>query len=252
MSLELSHKNKNKNKNKNKIKIANIFSIGFRCNACEFLEFYLQIRKYSSPFSYMVIDIKTALSFIDNKFENYTHKDFIDIGNRTNTFNKLKWSFNNRHKITGDFNAYDDILNMKKVCIWNHHKLYDKNTIESINRRSHHLLTVLENKPETMLLFYIEKIQEYKENASYFDISILDKYACKFLIIIPLLNFNSNPVLYYDSEKIKIIYFNSNLEGWGTDRYCHVDEWNKLKVFVNQLYEFNIEHREDNIMNIEK
>ena len=36
----------------------------------------------------MVIDIKTALSFIDNNFENYTNKDFIEPGKNTYKFNK--------------------------------------------------------------------------------------------------------------------------------------------------------------------
>ncbi len=31
-------------------------------------KYFLKIRKYSSPFSYMVIDIRTALNFIDNNF----------------------------------------------------------------------------------------------------------------------------------------------------------------------------------------
>lgn len=36
--------------------INNIFVIGFRCNADEFLSEFLKIRRYSSPFSYMVIE----------------------------------------------------------------------------------------------------------------------------------------------------------------------------------------------------
>ena len=63
--------------------INNVFSIGYRCNADELLE-ALNIRKYSSPFSFMVIDVKTALKFISTKFENYTNPEFIEPGNNTN------------------------------------------------------------------------------------------------------------------------------------------------------------------------
>jgi hypothetical protein len=96
-----------------------------------------------------------------------------------------------------------------------------------------------------MLLFYIEKIQKNGEKESYFDITILDKFKCNFLILIPLLNFNSEPVLFYDNKKIRIIYFKSNLQSWGTDIKCHIEEWDKLKNIINKLYDFNIEDRNE-------
>ena len=228
--------------------INNIFAIGFRCNTDDFLSKFLKIRRYSSPFSYMVIDIKTALNFIDNNFLNYTNKDFILFGKNTYKFNKSIWYCNIYiHKYSIITNDYVDILDMDKVCIWNHHNLYDENIINSLNRRSLHLLECLNKKPDTTLLFYIEKIQKYEETGCcYFDKNILDKYNCKFLILIPLLNFNSDPILFYDDSRIRIIYFNSNLEGWATDITSHREEWNKLQILINKLYNFNIENRNDN------
>lgn len=230
----------------NIVNINNIFSIGFRCNSDEFLSIFLKIRKYSSPFSYMVIDIKTVLNFIQNKFENYTNNDFIEPGKDTYKFNTHKWSCNNIHKYSILTNDYVDILDMDTVCIWNHHNLYDINVINSINRRSLHLLDCLSKKPDTMLLFYIEKIQKYEEkNYCYFDKNILNNYNCNFLILIPLLNLNSDPFLFYDDLRIKIIYFNSNIESYAADTSCHVEEWNKLQILINKLYNFNIENRND-------
>jgi hypothetical protein len=225
--------------------INNIFTIGYRCTSDEFLDKYLNIRKYSSPFSYMVIDIKTALNFIENKFKNYINKDFIEPGKNTYKFNKIMWSCTHIHKcsiITGDD---VDILDMDKVCIWNHHDLNNKKTIESINRRSLHLLDCLNKNSDTLLLFYIEKIQIYGEKDCYFDKSILYKYNCNFLILIPLLNFNQEPLLFYDDKKIRIIYFNSNFEKYGTQITHHIEEWNKLKILINKLYNFNIQNRVD-------
>lgn len=229
----------------NIININNIFAIGFRCNTDDFLSMVLKIRRYSSPFSYMVIDIKTALDFIDNNFLNYTNKDFILSGKNTNKFNNHNWSYNHLHKCSIITNDYVDILDMDKVCIWNHHNLYDENIINSLNRRSLHLLECLNKKSDTTLLFYIEKIQKYEENKLLFDKSILDNYNCKFLIFIPLLNFNQDPVLFYDDSRIRIIYFNSNLESWSTEITCHIEEWNKLQTLVNKLYNFDIENRND-------
>jgi hypothetical protein len=229
------------------IYINNIFSMGHRCNADEFLRIYLKIRKYSSPFSYMVIDLKTALQFIDTNFENYTNMEYIQRGNYTYKFNKQAWRCKTFiHKNARIPNNDDEILDLDRVCIWNHHDLYDQNTVNSINRRSLHLLECLKNKSNTTLLFYIEKIQVYEKNKEcYFDRSILDKYNCKFLIFIPLLNYNSDPLLFYEDSQIRIIYFNSNLESWGTDTACHVEEWNKLVILINKLYTFDIENRND-------
>lgn len=225
--------------------INNIFSIGWRCTTDEFLSKFLKIRKYSSPFSYMIIDIKTALKFIQNNFENYTNKDFIEPGKNTYKLNKQDWSCMNIHKYSTIPNDYMDILDVDTVCIWNHHNLYDENTINSINRRSLHLLECLTKKSDTTLLFYIEKIQKYGEKDCYFDKSILDNFNCNFLILIPLLNFNSDPFLIYDNSKIRIIYFNSDLGSWSADTSCLIEEWNKLKIMINNLYNFDIENRND-------
>ena len=201
---------------------------------------------YSSPFSYMVIDIKTALNFIDNRFLNYTNKDFILPGKNTYKFNNLDWSCCHIHKYSEQTSdGMDVLLESDKVCIWNHHDLNDENTINSLNVRSLHLLKCLDDKPDTTLLFYIEKIQKYEGKECYFDKSILDKYNCKFLILIPLFNFNSDPLLFYEDSRIRIIYFDSDHRGFATETRFHIEEWTKLQVLINQLYNFNIERRND-------
>lgn len=233
-----------------KIKIKNIFAIGWRCNTDEFLKDFLKERHYSSPFSYMVIDIKTALNFIDTKFLNYTNTNFIKPGNRTFKFNKANWKCKSIHKCSIIQDDYVDIHDVDKVCIWNHHHLSTNcekrirlKTIYSFRRRSNHLLKCLDEEPESTLLFYIEKIQTYEENKIFFDKSILDNYQCKFLILVPLLNFNEEPFLFYDDAKIKIIYFKSNLEGCATDIHYHEDQWKKLTTLIKEIYDFIVESR---------
>jgi len=230
----------------NLVDINSIFSLGFRCNADDFLSHILKIRKYSSPFSYMIIDIKTALNFIDDKFVSYTNKDLILPGKSTLKFNNNGWSCINIHKYSIIPDDYMDILDLENVCIWNHHNLYEENILYAINRRSSHLLKCLNERPHTTLLLYIEKIQQYEEQKdSYFDKSILDKYNCNFLILIPLLDFNSDPVLFHDDSKVRIIYFSSNMNGWTVEIDSHREEWEKLEKLVRQLYDFNIEARND-------
>jgi len=227
---------------KNIINIDNIFSIGYRCNSCEFLEKYLNIRKYSSPFSYVVIDINTALNFIDTKFETYVDMKYIRPGNKKYKFNNREWTSKFIHSDSILNDEKSDILEMDKICIWCHHNLNDINIKKSFNKRSEHLLFKIHNTPNTCLLFYIEKLQNYDENIiNYFNTDLLKKYECKFLIIIPLLNFNKDPFLFYEDDKIKIIYFNSNTSGWGVDAQCNANEWIKLKNLINSLYHFDIE-----------
>jgi hypothetical protein len=123
--------------------------------------------------------------------------------------------------------------------------MLDENTKKSIDRRSNYLLKCLNVKPDTTLLFYIEKIQIYGEKDCYFDKNILDKYNCNFLILIPLLNLNTDPFIYYKDLRITIIYFESNLEGYATETTSHIEEWNKIHIIINNLYNFNIEEKND-------
>lgn len=228
------------------VDVKNIFTIGFRCNADEFLTDYMKIRKYSSPFSYMVIDLETALHFIDTKFENYTNLDHI-TGPRDIKFNNNIWGYKNSHKIADIPGDCTDVLHAQRVCLWNHHDLNDSKIIESLNRRSRHLVSVLNNQPETLLMFYVEKTQYYKGSRSYFDIEKLKKYNCNFLVFVPLVDFKSDPELVFDNNKIRVIYFSSNCNGWSSDINSHPDQWNKLKSLVLKLYNFAIEDRAETI-----
>ena len=66
-----------------------------------------------------------------------------------------------------------------------------------------------------------------------FDKSILDNYNCKFLILIPLLHFNSDPLLFYEDSRIRIIYFKSDHIGYATDIRFNREEWTKLQALIN-------------------
>jgi hypothetical protein len=219
--------------------INNVFTIGYRCNADELLE-ALNIRKYSSPFSFMVIDVKTALKFISTNFENYTNPEFIEPGNNTNLIYNRIWWFTNKHKCSVITDDYANITDMETVCIWNHHNVTDPIIASKLNRRSRHLLDCLSKSPDTLLLLHIALIQKYEEGKCYFDKSILDGFDCNFLIIVPLEGFNKDPVIAYEDSKIRIIYFNNSDMAYP---HNNVDDWNKLKILINTLYSFKIEAR---------
>lgn len=225
------------------MEIHNVFSLGYRCNTDRFLDKFLNIRKYSSPFSYMVIDLKTSIKFIDECFKNYTNKKFITNGNNTFKFNKKKWTCNHIHKYSNIKNNYVDILDMDTVCIWNHHNLNDYRIINSLNKRASHLLSCINTDPYKTLLVYITKLKKNIENYDCNYFNFLEKYKCNFLIIIPIHNFNSEPILYYDKYNIKIIHFNSNNDGFGADIDKNEIDYNKLKILIEKIYKFDIKDR---------
>ena len=238
----------------NKKIINNIFSIGYRCNTDIFIDKYLKIRKYSSPFSYMVIDLDTSLFFIDNNFNNFITIDYLMSGGTTMkegknlfTFNKIPWRCIHIHK-KSNISLYDinnkclEILKIDRICAWNHHELWDNNTRNSIKRRINHFLNV---KNETTLLLYIAKIQKYNKDTFYFNTNIFDKYNYKFLLLIPLLDLNSEPIIYCNTEKVTIILFKSNLDGWSVsaEGYDNQSDWENLTKIINTLYDFKIKNR---------
>lgn len=94
---------------------------------------------------------------------NYTNKDFILPGKNTYKFNGKKWSCTNIHSCSKTANNFVDILEMDDVCIWNHHNLYDQNIINSLNKRSQHLLQCLNQKSRTTLLVYIKKYRNMEK-----------------------------------------------------------------------------------------
>lgn len=220
--------------------ITNVFSIGYRCNTDDFLKI-MDIRKCSSPFSYMVIDVRTALNFIDDEFKNFLNDDQINHCNSTFLYNRQPWNhYLYIHNVTRVPHPHPDIIHdMDTVCIWNHHNLQDDEIIKKIHRRAMHLIHCLHNESKQTLLFYIEKLQRYTDEKDvYFDTSIFEKYSCKFLVLVPLIDFYSNtPVIQYHDNKAYVIYFKSNNVANIDD---HKDQWVMLHRILESIYEFKI------------
>jgi hypothetical protein len=221
------------------IHINSVFTIGYKCESSGFLDF-LNIQKYSSPFSYMLIDINTSLYFIDTAFKTYTDKDYyIDTWRLPLKFFGGEWGCYHAHKVSDTLTEGTEISNLNRICAWNHHNITDYETSQRMNRRSRHLLHLLETSPETLLLFYIEKLQDYqKEKSIYFDVDVLKKYKCNFLILVPLRNLDREIFVAYDNNKIRVIYISIPVEG---GEIPHNDV---VKNKINELFIFDIKDRE--------
>jgi hypothetical protein len=140
-----------------------------------------------------------------------------------------------------NINITNNISDWDRVCVWNHHNIFNEN--EVIMNRAKRLMNILENKPESMLLLCIDKICDYKD--IHHDINILtefvNKYSCNLLFLIPLYNYNQDPQIIVNTDKIKVIYFDSFYEYNGTGMGDTRIKWDKIEKIVLKLYNFNID-----------
>jgi hypothetical protein len=211
----------------------------------------LDIRKYSSPFSYMVIDLETSINFINNKFIN-----FLNVTNYK--IHEFKWNdkyWNHSLFFNKDFLLLDDNINineMKRICCWNHHDLNDDEIISSINRRYNYLLKCIESEENTLLI-YIENINTYTTSNydEYYNYKMCDDFINNrqniFLcLLIPLLDFPYSPKLYNTkNNNIIVIFYNSNMDGSINDyqENNNTIEWLKIKELIQNCYNFEIKER---------
>ena len=68
-------------------KIKKVFSIGYRCNTDDLMK-QMNIRNYSSPFSYMVIDYKSVFKYINNNFEDFCDIIYLNNKEKNKNINK--------------------------------------------------------------------------------------------------------------------------------------------------------------------
>ena len=238
---------------KNKKIITDIYSIGYRCNTDDLMK-KLNIRHYSSPFSYMVIDYKSVFKYINNNFENFF--DIIYLNNKEKN-NEIYELSNQEFYNYNWYNTfwYNDLYINKSclinkhiqnvpdwnnVCIWNHHNINNIEVKNTINKRIERLYNSLNNKSNTTLLIYINKIEK---NINYDKNELLDfikNKKCNLLFIQPLYYYNKEIENIYTDNNLNIIHMNSYYECNGTGLDDTRIAWKKLEELIYKIYEFKI------------
>lgn len=222
------------------IYIKKIFTIGYRCN-CDRLLDSLNIRNYSSPFSYMVIDLYSAISFINNNFINFLDVKKYDCHN-------FKWK-NRKWNHTLFFNKLflpetDDCKcnELKRIICWNHHNLGKNEIKEAIKRRCTRFINNIDN--ETLLVHFSRTV--YKEQTISDMVTFLNdnnKYNANILLIIPFYNYNKNNEIYKINKKINIIKIKPNFNHNDNDiKYIDIDN---IKNIIFKTYKFNLYEYKD-------
>jgi len=128
--------------------IHSVFAIGSYCDA-DFLLGDMYIRGYSSPFSWMFIDLETALQFIQTGF-----KGFIGAA-----------------APQGE----------GRICQWFHHDISDERTVTAIKRRTERLMSRV-SLPSTLLVYY-DKTPNPIEYYTHLLEPFLQHYGCKALVV---------------------------------------------------------------------
>ena len=222
--------------------ISDLFTIGYRCTA-DFLTKKMGQRHYSSPFSSILCDLETALFYIDNEFDGF--RDVVKVVEPPFIWIDKLWGvkklFINKNFISDDI----VITNWKKVLLWNHQNLEDKDHIETSIRREKRLITALKKDTATLLV-YVGNIQPYTtEDLSFYINRELMVNFCKkhttarLLILVPILDFPNKPILIKE-DNINIIYYESNAEGYGNEIGSPNIEWDAILDCIKGLYDFRI------------
>lgn len=224
--------------------IENVFSVGYRCNTDDFLN-YASVRNCSGPFSYMVSDLETSLNFIETNFEDFTNVNLIKASEHSFTWNGRKWKhdlfFNNKFLPESHDKAVDKI---DRMCCWNHHNLHDKKTIETIQRRQDRLLTSI-NKKNTLLI-YIEKLQKHdfkKSDKKYIHQNkilkfLSDKKNTHMCVLLPFAEFEITPILENINPQLNMIFYRSSNDMHINDVQDKKINWLEIKNIFLKLYSF--------------
>jgi len=128
--------------------IHSVFAIGSYCDA-DFLLADMYIRGYSSPFSWMFIDLETALQFIQTAFKGFTGAAAPQGEGR--------------------------------ICQWFHHDVSDERTVATIKRRAERFMSRV-SLPSTLLVYY-DKTPNPIEYYTRLLEPFLATYGCKVLIV---------------------------------------------------------------------
>jgi hypothetical protein len=224
------------------ITITDSFGIGYRCTSDDFMK-GLNIRKYSSPFSYMICDLETSIQFIIDKFQ-----DFLNVTLKQN--HKFTWNgrlWDNKLFFNNSFIPEKDDLEINKIkrmCVWNHHDLNNTTILDSIKRRCLHLLNA--DNFSNVLYIYIDNIRTYHSDnwEDYFPKELILNFISTknrhILLLLPLLNFNTDPVLYNINTQLNVIFYESNMDG-DTNNYNNSKiKWNIINKLVLEKYSFDI------------
>lgn len=211
--------------------------MGYQCTTDHFL-LKFGLRKQSSPFSYMIIDIQSASKIVDSNF-----KTFMENVEYVKNINEFMWCnrfwdrnlFFNK-TFTKTYHECKNVNEYENVCIWNHHNIQDLSTRNTLIRRCERFNQLY--KLKDTLILYIHKI---KNNIS--DVHDIINF-CKCLkynicILFPIYNHEPTINKVFRSENILMLSYKSNYNLNSNDINDDTIDWNSIYQTLIKYYKFN-------------
>jgi hypothetical protein len=248
-----------------KIQIKYMFSAGFRCIAAQNLIKH-NLRKCSSPFDYLIIDLETVFRIIHGNFENYL-KNIVIFNKNQNLAYEVEALNELQKKDTVcymgiNYNAMDlrintnyidetlseNLYEWKKICIFHHHNICDEALCSTLTRRTSRFQKIIEDFSENTCLFYITKIETIEDIDKYMDnIAFLKiNYTIKtYLIMIVCCDNLDNTVYFRDSilfiiKKVEPYNIQIHSERKTDNNYDYSYEFDIMRHYFDfQLVHFN-------------
>lgn len=193
------------------ISMINIITIGFRCTTDKILDLY-NMRKFSGPFSSLLVDLETSLILLKTNFKDY-FTDIKKIKHNGDIKYLSHWRMTKEFWVNTKFTECiqnKNIYDLSRYLIWNHHNMYKQDIIETFKRRINRIITLLNN--DNCILLFIGKI--YKDNNidEFIHNSIepiVEKHnlSNKLVYVLPFTNpkyNNYDTRLYYSRNKLNI------------------------------------------------
>jgi hypothetical protein len=172
-----------------------IIGVGLNCETDTFLQ-RNNMRLFSTPFSYMLIDFETAQCNLTNSFKDYFQVEYIknaeegEGGNISRVqqfkyikvFKYLSHIFYPELFINTKFlpkSIDEDVYKWDRICIFLHHNLNQSSVIDNFKRRIERVQSIFKFHKDKTLLFDIDKqynlcqIDDKIENINY----IMNKYS---------------------------------------------------------------------------
>lgn len=251
------------------IQINYIFTLGYRCYSTDFIETH-KLRKMSGPFDYLYIDFETALTLINDKFNNFLN-DIVLLNKNYKTiklfYNKNTTTINNnfyellKNDITymsqnyncnnlfinqnylDTNNLSNNLYNWKSICIFLHHDLLDNNIYKKIKMRCDRFTDILYKYNESTALLYITKIITCNNIIEYIDNIIETKKHFNInAYIIMIINCDNIESSHYFYDIDKCLFIIRNVENYDTQNFKYkidnsTDYADELKIIL-QYFDF--------------
>jgi hypothetical protein len=181
------------------------FAIGRRCTTDELLKL-MGIRTCSSPLSYCMCDLETAVHLVNSNFEGFLNgieslKNYK--GHYLPFWRASKVMYVNQSFTDEDFKS-KNIYECKRFLIWIHHNLEDPTMLQTLRRRQVRLSESLNNPTLSVNLLYISEqmntacLTEYCAWIQSLDISCFCGDKNKLVIVVPCEDLKM-PVDFYKS-----------------------------------------------------